>query len=116
MVKTTETPLMLPWQADQAGFRTFELRDASGAMIARISVDDSIVEVDALMRMLVAAPEMRGLLARVTDNDPIYDDPDEGAFCTFCMKQQGHGRDRHTDDCEWVAARALVAHIDGRQP
>lgn len=66
-------------------------------------------------RLLAASWGMRELLARIVNNDPIYNDSDDGPFCTFCMVQWAYypaTTSEHKTDCEWAQARALLARID----
>lgn len=75
-------------------------------------VADEVKQANA--RLLAASWELRGVLARLIDSDPFYDDPDDGPFCRFCFV---NSRSKpHTADCEWVESRALLARIDGHQP
>lgn len=44
----------------------------------------------------------------VKDDDPFYDDPDEGTFCRYCLAQhKRYKRAEHDPSCVWVRAIAL---------
>lgn len=57
----------------------------------------------------------RELLKRVAEMDPDYDDPDNGTFCFFCMKQYGYKNVmgtvcfmvEHDADCLYIEIRTF---------
>lgn len=61
------TPFMLPWQFDQLSVNHFEVRDAGGHLICRLTTDDAVVETLTLVRMLTAAPQLREAIMNLLD-------------------------------------------------
>lgn len=91
--------------------QTIETADFS-RHIATVEGHGPQVEADA--RLIAAAPAMRAILDRIVNADPVYEDADDGRFCTFCMAHADRsGRVTHAARCEWTDARALLARIDG---
>lgn len=82
-----------------------------------MSVDPEIEAIqEANARLLHEAPAMTAILYSIVASDPIYDDPDDGPFCRFCFANASrNGGTKHTADCEWIAAGAILARIEGRE-
>ena len=72
-------------------------------------------------RLIAAAPDLLDALKKLTDDEPIEDDSDDGLRCFYCRKPSkvinvGGNLGRwlnHATDCEWVVARAAILKAEG---
>lgn len=61
--------------------------------------------------------ELRQALTRMTEDEPIVSDPEEGLYCFYCgakptLNWSGSDYTKHGPACEWLQARELLARIN----